>query len=195
VQHAQGGCGYALPPQPQAGYGFQQPQQPQFHPQVQVPTGAVFQPRQSSGKDLPVTPQQQQQQQQPGQQPMGQPMGMPRQYHTYTPLPNLGPGASPVNCPSCGQRALTRISYSSGSRTQLRPPFFFFRPGAELTFTIKACGRSCRAFFCACPASRTSWTRQRTWSTIVATAVSGSRRGLGVGAPSSTSTLERARSR
>ncbi|MCJ1259095.1 hypothetical protein MMC24_006930 [Lignoscripta atroalba] len=40
------------------------------------------------------------------------------QYKTVTPLHALGPGTAPVDCPACGQRALTRIDYQSGNTTQ-----------------------------------------------------------------------------
>lgn len=39
------------------------------------------------------------------------------QYRTATPLHSLGEAPAPVDCPSCGNRALTRIEYKSGQTT------------------------------------------------------------------------------
>jgi lipopolysaccharide-induced tumor necrosis factor-alpha factor len=41
-----------------------------------------------------------------------------RQYQNATPLQVLGRGAAPVDCPSCGVRAMTRTNYEVGNTTQ-----------------------------------------------------------------------------
>src|SRR5271154_4560642 len=42
----------------------------------------------------------------------------PRQFQNTMAIPNLGMGAAPVDCPICGSRAMTSISYHSGNTTQ-----------------------------------------------------------------------------
>ncbi|MCJ1404527.1 hypothetical protein MMC11_007753 [Xylographa trunciseda] len=45
---------------------------------------------------------------------------MPRQqvqYQNATPLQSVGPGPTPVDCPACGTRTLTRVQYESGNTT------------------------------------------------------------------------------
>ncbi|KAJ9652126.1 hypothetical protein H2198_008631 [Neophaeococcomyces mojaviensis] len=44
-----------------------------------------------------------------------QPQG---QYQSATPIPSLGMSSAPVDCPVCGQRRLTSISYQVGNTTQ-----------------------------------------------------------------------------
>lgn len=70
------------------------------------------------------------QQYQGGPQSQGQPQQMQggggagmaqndgSQFRTATAIPNLGMGPAPVDCPSCGKRAMTRISYHPGNTTQ-----------------------------------------------------------------------------
>jgi lipopolysaccharide-induced tumor necrosis factor-alpha factor len=59
----------------------------------------------------------------PGQQPQsmgggGMPQNDGSQFRTATAIPNLGMGPSPVDCPSCGKRGMTRVSYHAGNTTQ-----------------------------------------------------------------------------
>ena len=89
----------AYEPQQQMAY-FQQQQQ-------QQPQQQAFNPQASM-------PQQQQQQQ---QQQMMMP-GQARQFQNAVAIPNLGMGAAPVDCPTCGSRAMTNISYHAGNTTQ-----------------------------------------------------------------------------
>jgi hypothetical protein len=68
------------------------------------------------------------QQYQGGPAPQGQPQHMGGgagtvqndggQFKVATAIPNLGMGPSPVDCPSCGKRGMTRISYHPGNTTQ-----------------------------------------------------------------------------
>ncbi|MCJ1344342.1 Nucleobindin-1 [Peltigera leucophlebia] len=62
------------------------------------------------GQQQPVL-QQQQQQQQPLQPQQSQ-------YRVGVPLSNLQDTAAPVDCPQCGTRAMTNISFESGNTTQ-----------------------------------------------------------------------------
>ena len=39
------------------------------------------------------------------------------QYQSATPLQSLGQGPTPVDCPACGTRAMTRVQYESGNTT------------------------------------------------------------------------------
>jgi len=41
----------------------------------------------------------------------------PQQYQNATPLASLGQGPTPVDCPACGTRAMTRVLYESGNTT------------------------------------------------------------------------------
>lgn len=41
-----------------------------------------------------------------------------RQYASATPLPNLQQGSAPVDCPACGQRAMTVTNMETGNTTQ-----------------------------------------------------------------------------
>ena len=68
------------------------------------PAGVEMHHQPSYGQGIP--------QQQMGHPPM---MQQPTQYQTATPLQSLGEGASPVDCPACHQRALTRTDYVSGN--------------------------------------------------------------------------------
>jgi lipopolysaccharide-induced tumor necrosis factor-alpha factor len=49
-------------------------------------------------------------------QAQGQAQG--RTYQNVTPLASLGRSAAPVDCPACGQRSMTRISFLAGNYTQ-----------------------------------------------------------------------------
>ncbi|MCJ1435611.1 hypothetical protein MMC27_004985 [Xylographa pallens] len=39
------------------------------------------------------------------------------QYQSATPLASIGQGPTPVDCPACGTRAMTRVQYESGNTT------------------------------------------------------------------------------
>ncbi|MCJ1293069.1 hypothetical protein MMC34_004622 [Xylographa carneopallida] len=41
----------------------------------------------------------------------------PIQYQSATPLQSIGQGPTPVDCPACGTRAMTRVEYESGNTT------------------------------------------------------------------------------
>ena len=45
------------------------------------------------------------------------PMQQMNQYKNATPLASIGQGPTPVDCPSCGVRAVTRVEYQSGNTT------------------------------------------------------------------------------
>ena len=47
-----------------------------------------------------------------------QPMGGGAQFLQATPIPALSRASAPVDCPICGQRKLTSVSYEVGSTTQ-----------------------------------------------------------------------------
>ncbi|KZF23398.1 hypothetical protein L228DRAFT_267405 [Xylona heveae TC161] len=96
---------YGSPMQPQQpGYFTQvapgQPQSPPLQQQyTQSPVGAIS-----------PAPQQQQQQQQ-------QQNSNEKTYKNATPLAVLGRSAAPVDCPACGNRCMTRITYKTGNTT------------------------------------------------------------------------------
>jgi lipopolysaccharide-induced tumor necrosis factor-alpha factor len=114
---------------------LQQYEQPMMY---QQPNSMNYQQQPAMMQHDPNKQQIHQQQQMYGQPPphqyQGGPMGyeMPQrilsggstaqdngsQFKTATPIPNLGMGASPVDCPSCGKRSMTRISYHVGNTTQ-----------------------------------------------------------------------------
>jgi len=48
-----------------------------------------------------------------------QPMGGGAQFLQATPIPALSRASAPVDCPICGQRKLTSVSYEVGSTTHL----------------------------------------------------------------------------
>jgi hypothetical protein len=79
-------------PQPQMVYAGHQPPMGQPHPGGQ--------PMQSPGQ---------------GMVPAGT---MPTQYQTAMPIPALSVSNAPVDCPSCGQRAMTTTAMVSGGTTQ-----------------------------------------------------------------------------
>jgi len=92
--------------QGQPGYG--QPQQPQYtgSPVPQQPQGGYIAP-QETGFD----------------QTKGHP-GMPPQaqsgtvYQNATPIASLNRGPAPADCPACGQRSMTSVSFETGNSTQ-----------------------------------------------------------------------------
>jgi hypothetical protein len=65
-------------------------------------------------------------------------------YLTAQSLYNLGPGSSPVDCPVCGQRRLTIIDYTVGTKTQCVNPVFPSTLSQNPAHRIPsiACGRS-----------------------------------------------------
>jgi predicted RNA-binding Zn-ribbon protein involved in translation (DUF1610 family) len=96
---------------------------------VSVPQPSVFQQQQQQQPQIiyVAIPQQQQLQQQPFDPKLGVPMQVAMQqvvqpsqmmYQTSTPLTLLNRYASPVDCPTCGQRTITRIMYVVGGSTQ-----------------------------------------------------------------------------
>ncbi|KAI9867892.1 MAG: hypothetical protein M1813_007714 [Trichoglossum hirsutum] len=88
MQHAQPQMPPAMPPQ-QAG----------IHP---------------SQQDYAIYQMQSQQMMTPQVTYQGQPQG----YLSATPLAAVGRGATPVDCPACGKRAMTRITPMVGNTTQ-----------------------------------------------------------------------------
>ncbi|RPA99437.1 hypothetical protein L873DRAFT_1683883 [Choiromyces venosus 120613-1] len=88
------------------------------HPGVgqQYPDGSGYQNEQQKQQQqyYAAAPQQYPQQQAiPMQQQGGQ------QFLQATPIPALSRGSAPVDCPICGQRKLTSVSYEVGSTTHL----------------------------------------------------------------------------
>lgn len=55
----------------------------------------------------------------PGQHQHGAQQTNGNQFKTVTAIPNLGMGPSPVDCPSCGKRGITRVSYHPGNTTHI----------------------------------------------------------------------------
>jgi hypothetical protein len=41
-----------------------------------------------------------------------------QQYQNATPIANLSRGPAPADCPACGQRAMTNVSFETGNFTQ-----------------------------------------------------------------------------
>src|SRR4051794_41137771 len=78
-----------------------------------------YPPQQAPFNQQPMYPQQPNQQQafHPQMAPQQMP-APPRQYQNTIAIPNLGMGAAPVDCPMCGARAMTNISYHTGNTTQ-----------------------------------------------------------------------------
>ncbi|OAP63355.1 hypothetical protein AYL99_02582 [Fonsecaea erecta] len=56
--------------------------------------------------------------QMPSQQPYGQ-RSVSGQFRQTVAIPNLGMSAAPVDCPACGQRAMTNVSYHTGNTTHV----------------------------------------------------------------------------
>ncbi|KAF7166253.1 hypothetical protein CNMCM5623_000010 [Aspergillus felis] len=78
-----------------------------------VPQNAHVQPQSPLPKDHP-----QQQLPAPGYYQAGPGTGHPSGYNTATPLHALQRGPTPVDCPVCGQREMTRVEAHSGKTTQ-----------------------------------------------------------------------------
>ncbi|KAK3203354.1 hypothetical protein GRF29_112g989606 [Pseudopithomyces chartarum] len=87
---------YAGSPPPQQGYASPPPQ---AHPQQ----GHIAPGADAKG-----------QQPQPGMPPQQQSGTV---YQTATPLANLNRSPAPADCPACGQRAMTNVSYETGNTT------------------------------------------------------------------------------
>jgi lipopolysaccharide-induced tumor necrosis factor-alpha factor len=115
--------GHQQPPvyhqDPNAQYQQQPPafaQQPQQHagsPQPQHPQGAHMPPQMGAAA-----------QPQPGMPPQQQSGTV---YQNVTPIASLGRGPAPVDCPACGQRAMTNVAFETGNTTQY-VPFHTFHP-------------------------------------------------------------------
>jgi len=91
-----------------------------YQPQVQM----AYPPQQAPFNQQGAFPQQPNQQQvfhpqASMQMPPQQMPGQPRQFQNASAIPNLGMGAAPVDCPTCGQRAMTNISYHAGNTTHV----------------------------------------------------------------------------
>lgn len=88
---------------------YQQPQMQQYagSPPPQQPQGAYMSPQQ--------TGQFQQQPMNPGMPPQQQSGTV---YQTATPIASLNRSPAPADCPACGQRAMTNVSYEIGNTTQ-----------------------------------------------------------------------------
>jgi lipopolysaccharide-induced tumor necrosis factor-alpha factor len=94
---------------------------------VSVPQSGVIQQQQQQQPQIIYVAVPQQQLQQTFDSKLGVPMQFTTQqvvqpgqivYQTSTPLTLLNRYASPVDCPACGQRAITRISHVTGNATQ-----------------------------------------------------------------------------
>ncbi|KAF2115713.1 LITAF-like zinc ribbon domain-containing protein [Lophiotrema nucula] len=84
---------------------YQQPQQQYSQagsPHPQQPQGAYIQPQQTGH------------QQNPGMPPQHQSGTV---YQNATPIASLNRGPAPADCPACGQRAMTNVSYEVGNTT------------------------------------------------------------------------------
>src|ERR1700722_9237438 len=90
--------------QPQMGYS----PQPPFNQQPVYPQQPNQQPNQQLNQQQAFPPQMV-----PQQMP-----SQPRQFQNTMAIPNLGMGAAPVDCPICGSRTMTSISYHTGNTTQ-----------------------------------------------------------------------------
>lgn len=87
-------------PQQQTMY-TQPAQAPAGSPAPQHPQGAYMQPDHSHAAQPGMPPQQQ----------------SGNAYQTATPLINLSRSPAPADCPACGQRALTNVSFETGNTT------------------------------------------------------------------------------
>lgn len=111
VAHQQQPPVYAQDPnqqQFQQGQMYQQPQQPQQYvgsPVPQHPQSAYVSPQPTG---------QYQQPQNPGMPPQQQSGTV---YQNATPIAALSRGPAPADCPACGQRAMTNVSYEVGNST------------------------------------------------------------------------------
>ena len=108
--------------------------EPQQALQPQNTYQQIQQPQNTYQQGIPMTADPQVQGQQPGQQQLqgqqpvqqqfqGQQQGQQQQqlYVSATPIAALNRSPAPVDCPSCGQRALTITNLEVGNTTQLVP--------------------------------------------------------------------------
>ncbi|KAF2712307.1 hypothetical protein K504DRAFT_499410 [Pleomassaria siparia CBS 279.74] len=93
--------------------------QPQFQqnamyaqPQQQSYTGSPPPQQNQSGYIQPQPGQPQQAPHNPGMPPQQQSGTV---YQTVTPIANLNRSPAPVDCPACGQRAMTNVAYKTGN--------------------------------------------------------------------------------
>lgn len=93
-----------------------------YQPQEGYQQQGIASPHGDVKQEAYFTPVQQQQTQPLGQQHpvlQQQPLQPQQsQYRVGVPLSNLQDTASPVDCPQCGTRAMTNISFESGNTTQ-----------------------------------------------------------------------------
>ncbi|MCJ1390935.1 hypothetical protein MMC18_003796 [Xylographa bjoerkii] len=95
------------PPYNEQPHMVQQPQQIyQQDMNMQNNQGAMPQGQQMYGNEM---------KQAPGGMMM--PQQQQQQYQSATPLASIGQGPTPVDCPACGTRAMTRVQYESGNTT------------------------------------------------------------------------------
>jgi len=98
---------------------------PPYHSQTMTyPQNQMAYPQQQPSFHQGVPAQHPNQQQAFNQQPSApmpqqQMPAQARQFQTAMAIPNLGMGAAPVDCPMCGQRAVTSISYHAGNTTHV----------------------------------------------------------------------------
>lgn len=145
----------ALQPQFTGGYPQQYPQQgtaaPPLQPQYTAAPPQMY--PQQQGYPPGTFPSQQQPYMPPQQQYMPpqpypqQAVGAPRQFHSAVPLAALGQASSPVDCPVCHQRTMTRTSRSIGNTTQFVPRPFVERR-QRLTRLRSAWALGCCICFC-----------------------------------------------
>jgi LITAF-like zinc ribbon domain len=96
--------------------GMMMHQDPNQQQQMQQQQQMYGQPPPQQYQGGPMSPGQQQQQPQQAGGAMAPVDGS--QFRTATAIPNLGMGPAPVDCPSCGKRGMTIISYHPGNTTQ-----------------------------------------------------------------------------
>ncbi|ERF70700.1 hypothetical protein EPUS_02566 [Endocarpon pusillum Z07020] len=99
--------------QQQPGMMQHDPNQHQMHQQQQM----YGQPPPQQYQGGPTSPPGQGQQM--GGGGMAQNKNDGSQFKTATAIPNLGMGPAPVDCPSCGKRGMTRVSYQAGNTTHI----------------------------------------------------------------------------
>jgi hypothetical protein len=68
-----------------------------------------------------------------------QAVGAQRYYLTAMPLTALNEGAAPVDCPVCGQRALTKAEYTSGNTTQCDTRLFLLASHGDVDMRGSQC--------------------------------------------------------
>lgn len=89
-----------------------------YQPQEGYQQQGVASPHGDVKQEGYFTPIQQQQTQPIGQQQPPPPQPQQSQYRVGVPLSNLQDTAAPVDCPQCGTRAMTNVSFESGNTTQ-----------------------------------------------------------------------------